>query len=114
MSLRDDDTLLRDMLEAGRAATASVVGADLSLLAFDRIRLLGLVKCIEIIGEAAGRLSRDFRERHSNIPWRDIIGMHNRLVHAYFEIDCEQVWITLTEDLPRLLDEIETILDKGK
>jgi len=69
-----------------------------------------LVKCLEIIGEAAGRLSADFRARHAGIPWGEIVGMRNRLIHAYFEIDYEQVWKTLTEDLPPLIEQLHAIL----
>lgn len=53
----------------------------------DRIRQLAVVKLVEIIGEAANRTSETFREMHSELPWRDIMGMRHRLVHGYFEID---------------------------
>ncbi|MEW5723373.1 MAG: HepT-like ribonuclease domain-containing protein [Thermodesulfobacteriota bacterium] len=98
------------MVEAGRSALAEIEGKGLTALSSDHVRTLGLVKCLEIVGEAAGRLSPEFRARYAGIPWSRIIGMRNRLVHAYFEIDYEQVWKTLTEDLPPLLDELETIL----
>jgi uncharacterized protein with HEPN domain len=110
MSRRDDKTLLQDMLEAARSAVGAIEAGEQAALASDHVRALGLVKCLEIVGEAAGRLSRDFRGRHSAIPWDQIIGMRNRLVHAYFEIDYEQVWKTLTEDLPQLIEQWERIL----
>jgi uncharacterized protein with HEPN domain len=110
MSRRDDPTLLRDMVSVARSAIAEVGGADLGALAADHVRALGLVKCLEIVGEAAGRLSPDFRARHSDIPWAPIIGMRNRLVHAYFDVDYEQVWKALTEDLPPLIERLEAIL----
>ena len=110
MSMRDDPTLLRDIVDTSRRAIADIQGRDLTALSSDHVRALGLVKCLEIVGEAAGRLSPGFRARHPSIPWPEIIGMRNRLIHAYFDIDYEQVWKTLTEDLPPLINEIETIL----
>ena len=112
MSRRDDLTLLRDIIETGRSAIAAIEGKSLAALGVDHVWTLGLVKCLEIVGEAAGRLSANFRARHAGIPWAEIIGMRNRLVHAYFEIDCEQVWKTLTEDLPPLMEELKALLAK--
>ena len=110
MSRRDDNTLLQDMIEAARSAVSAIEGSEPPALATDHVRALGLVKCLEIVGEAAGRLSADFRDRHAAIPWKQIIGMRNRLVHAYFEIDYEQVWKALTEDLPPLIEQWARIL----
>ena len=110
MSRRDDKTLLRDMIEAARSAISAIEGSEQAALAADHVRALGLVKCVEIVGEAAGRLSADLRTRHPEIPWHQINGMRNRLVHEYFDIDYEQVWKALTEDLPPLIEKWETIL----
>lgn len=110
MPRRDDRTLLRDILETGRSAVSEAEGMDSASLASDYVRALGLVKCLEIVGEAASRLSQDFRARHAAIPWGRIIAMRHRLVHGYFEIDYEQVWETLKGDLPPLLAELEAIL----
>lgn len=111
MSRRDDKTLLRDMIEAARSAVSAIEGSEkAAALAADHVRALGLVKCVEIVGEAAGRLSADLRARHPEIPWSQINGMRNRLVHEYFDIDYEQVWKALTEELPPLIEQWETIL----
>ena len=110
MSMRDEQVLLRDMLTASQRAVAEIQGRDVYELASDHVRTLGLVKCLEIIGEAANRLGSDFHSRHETIPWKQIIGMRNRLIHAYFDIDHEQIWKTLTEDLPPLIEAIAAIL----
>lgn len=110
MPKRDDGMLLRDMIAAGRLAMRETEGKDQSMLAEDYVRTLGMVKSLEILGEAAYRLSTGIRMRYVEIPWAAIIGMRHRLVHAYFEIDGEQIWKTLTEDLPPLLCQLETIL----
>jgi len=72
-----------------------------------------LLKCIEIIGEAAARVRGDTQGRYPNIPWMDIIGMRNRLVHVYFDIDLALLWTTLTDDLPKLVQELERVLEKS-
>ncbi len=110
MSRRDDTTLLRDMIEAAHSAVSAIKGSKQAALASDHVRALGLTKCLEIVGEAAGQLSADLRERYPAIPWDQMIGMRNRLVHAYFEIDYEQVWNALTEDLPPLIEQLQRIL----
>lgn len=65
--------------------------------------------CIEVIGEAASRLPLDFRTRHGNIPWRDIIAMRNILIHEYFDINIEMAWETVKTDIPVLLQLLENL-----
>ena len=76
----------------------------------DRMLLLAIVRNLEIIGEAASQVSREFRERQSGLPWADVIGMRNRLIHAYFDVDPDIVWDTATKDLPLLVDELAGLL----
>ena len=72
---------------------------------------LALVKDIEIIGEAARRISDECRAKYAQLPWIEMIGMRNRLVHAYFEIDLDIVWAVISVNLPLLLPELEQILN---
>ncbi len=67
---------------------------------------------ITVIGEAVKTLSSDLKTAQAHIPWRDIIGMRNKLVHEYFQTDSEVLWNTVTEDIPRLKSWIETLLSK--
>jgi uncharacterized protein with HEPN domain len=78
----------------------------------DALVQVWVVHHIEIIGEAAAGTSREFREKYSGVPWADIIGMRNVLVHQYFSVDLEQVWATLCNDLPKLKSQMEEILRK--
>jgi uncharacterized protein with HEPN domain len=79
-------------------------------LATDRILLLALIKEIEIIGEAASRVSPETRTMLPAIRWNDIVAMRNRLIHAYFDVDTSIVWATLTSNLPELIAPIEALL----
>ncbi|HJU56990.1 MAG TPA: HepT-like ribonuclease domain-containing protein [Pyrinomonadaceae bacterium] len=69
---------------------------------------------IEIIGEAASRVSPACQAKYAGIPWPEIIGMRNRLIHAYFDINLDIVWRTITEELPPLVAELEKALSSGE
>ena len=71
----------------------------------------GTIRQIEIIGEATKNLSKDLQKRYPQIPWSDIAGMRDRLIHHYFGINLEDVWHTVKVDIPALKDEILVILD---
>jgi uncharacterized protein with HEPN domain len=65
--------------------------------------MLAIIKSIEIIGEAASKVTDTFKTKNSNIPWNDIINMRNRLIHAYFDVNLDIVWQTVKTDLPDLI-----------
>ncbi|HEY4723641.1 MAG TPA: HepT-like ribonuclease domain-containing protein [Anaerolineales bacterium] len=109
--MQEDDLIrLRHMLDAAREATAFAKGRSRSDLDNDRMLLLSLTKDIEIIGEAASKLSQETHDTNSSIPWASIIAMRNRLIHAYFDIDPDRVWDTVKDDLPPLVAELEKII----
>jgi uncharacterized protein with HEPN domain len=108
--LKDDTIRLRHMLDAAIEAESFIKDKIRSDLSNDRKLELALVKCVEIIGEAANSISKEFKNNSSQIPWPEIIGMRNRLIHAYFEINLDILWKTLTDDLPPLIDEIKKII----
>jgi len=91
------------MLAAARDALTFVVGRKEGDLAGDRKLTLALLKCVEIIGEAAARLGPEARSKHIHVPWAHIIGMRNRLVHNYFDVDLSLLWTTVVDDLPELV-----------
>ena len=107
---RHDRIRLQHMLDAANEALEFVRGKRGSDLDTDRKLVLSLVKELEIIGEAAGKISAEIRIQYGSIPWQDISGMRNRLIHAYFDIDLDVVWATVTKDLPLLKTELEKIL----
>ena len=110
--LTADTIRLRHMLDAAQEALRGTEGRSRAALDENRVWPLGVVKCVEIIGEAAARVSDAMQHKYPQIPWAQIVGMRNRLVHAYFEIDLDQVWQAVTEDLPPLVAALEAILKK--
>ena len=104
-----DEVRLRHMLDAMRDAVGFATERQRDALDTDRMLTLSLVKCIEIIGEAAGRISNEVRSHHPQIPWRNITGMRHHLIHAYYDVNLDIVWQTVTEDLPPLITSLENI-----
>lgn len=109
MLLDNDFTRLRHLIEAAQEAIGYVEGIPFTTFEESRPLQHSVVRCIEIIGEASIRISKELRESNPQIPWVDIVGMRNRIVHAYYDIDIGIVWKTATEDLPALLPEVEAI-----
>lgn len=107
---REEEALLLDMLESARDAVAFAEGLEYPDFVEDRRSQLAILKAVEIIGEAASRVSMDTRNAHPAIPWREVTGMRNRLVHAYFGIDLRQVWDTVKDDIPLLINELEPLV----
>ena len=103
--------LLRHMLHSSREAHEFVRGKTRKELDVERQLQHSLIRCIEIIGEAASRIDPDFRKAHPDIPWGDIIAMRNRLIHAYFDVELDFVWTTSKDELPELIRQIEELLD---
>ncbi len=102
---------LQHMLDAAQEAIGFAEGRTRADLEQDRMLLRALVKDIEIVGEAASRLSRALQDRYAHVPWADIVGMRNRLIHAYFDVDLDRVWDTVQQDLPYILAEVRRILE---
>jgi len=98
------------MLEHAREAVALVAGKNRSDVYASRMLSLALVRLIEIVGEAANRVSRGRKKQLSQIPWPQIIGMRNRLIHGYDAVDLDIVWQTTTEELPSLIATLEKIV----
>lgn len=105
-----DEIRLKHMLDAAREAVHFAERRSRQDLDRDRLLALGLMKCLEIIGEAASKISDGSRETLPAMPWKSILGMRDRLVHAYFEIDLDVVWYTTTVSLPPLIPILERIL----
>ena len=111
MTRHDDRMRLLHMLEHAVEAvqmTREHIRADLDR---DRKLNLALVRLVEIIGEAAARVTPEVRDRHPDIPRLDIIGMRNRIVHGYDQVDFDILWDVMDLHLPSLVSELQRILD---
>ncbi len=101
------------MLDAANEAITFAAGRARTDLDVDRMLVHALVRCVEIIGEAASHVTVPYRALHPELPWTAIVGMRNRLVHAYFDVDLDRVWDTVQQDLPDLVRNLEPLVSKS-
>ena len=113
MSMRDDRVSLKDMLSHAVEAVELLGGASREELGRNRVLQLALTRLVEIVGEAAGRVSVKTRETRDGVPWPQIIGMRNWLAHGYDVIDLDLLWDTITSDLPPLIETLKKILKEA-
>jgi uncharacterized protein with HEPN domain len=109
MSKRDAAVLLEDIRDAMRKVSDYVEGMDLAAFIADEKTVDAVVRNISVIGEAANQLPEEFRNRHPEIPWLQMAGMRNRIVHDYAGVDLEIVWRVISGSLPKLAVEIAKI-----
>ncbi len=112
MSRRDDSVTLNDMHRHAHEAVELLGDAGSDELGQNRVMQLALTRLVEIIGEAANRVSPAMREANQQIPWAQIIGMRNRLIHGYDVIDFDLLWNTIKTDIPVLIVALEEALKK--
>ena len=110
MPKHEDSVPLQHMLDHAKEAVDMIAGKKRADLDGERMLELSLIRLIEIIGEAAARVSVEGRNRYPSIPWREVIGMRNRLVHGYDSVDLDVLWDTVELDLPPLITQLEKYL----
>lgn len=77
----------------------------------DKKTNFAITRCIEIMGEAAKHVPANVRQKYPDIPWKDIAGMRDKIIHLYFRVSLEKVWLVLKEDIPALKPLIQKVLD---
>ena len=110
----DDRVRILHIRDAAEAVAEFVQGRKRIDLDSDRMLLFAVVRAIEVIGEAAGRVSEETRNAQPGVPWNAIIGMRNRLIHGYFDIDKTVVWKTATAEIPTLLRNLKAMLAESE
>jgi uncharacterized protein with HEPN domain len=105
-----DDAYLLDMLLATRKVQQFTQGVTWNQFQDDEMLQNAVMRLIQIVGEAARKVSPEFKQAHPEIPWQGIIGMRNRLVHDYFRIEPSRVWEVIEKDLPALIPLIEPLI----
>jgi uncharacterized protein with HEPN domain len=110
--LQDDKIRFKHMFDAVLEVMEFTRNKSRSDLESDRKLKHALVRLLEIIGEAANGMSSDIVGKYPDIPWKEMIGMRNRLIHGYFDVDLDIVWQTVTEDIPPLKTLLEDLVDK--
>ena len=109
----EDRIRLLHMVEASEAAMRFIAGRQRGDLQTDQMLLFAVIRAIEGVGEAANKISDEVRAANLNIPWKAIVGMRNRLIHAYFDVDPDMVWETLQIEIPAVLIDLKAVLDQA-
>jgi uncharacterized protein with HEPN domain len=110
MSRRDSDLLLEDIETAVERIERYVAGLTKASFLADDKTVDAVVRNLEIVGEATRRLDEDFRRRNPVLPWAQIAGLRNRIVHDYFGLDLEIIWQVISHDVPKLRAEVKKLL----
>ena len=109
MPKRDPDLLVEDILAAIRKIDRFTAGMDQDLFRQDEKTVDAVVRNLEVVGEAAKQLPESFTARYPSVPWRQIAGLRNRIVHDYFGLDLEIIWQVIRHDLPQLKVQLEDL-----
>lgn len=105
-----DAALLLDMLLAARDARTFVAGMDEAGFQASRLHQNAVIRSLEVIGEAAGKVSAETQAAHPGIPWREITGMRHRLIHGYAEVRIDLVWTVVQAHLDTLIGTLEPLI----
>jgi uncharacterized protein with HEPN domain len=111
--MQRDSAALLDIVVFGQRAVRYLAGMDAARFAQDDLVQDAVVRCLGVVGEAAGCITPETRAAHPEVAWAAIVGMRNRLVHDYGAPDVIEVFKTVSDDLPRLLARIEPLLPAG-
>jgi uncharacterized protein with HEPN domain len=109
--MKDDSVYLRHILDAIEQIESYLDG--ISVDQFQKTKLIqdGVLRQLEIMGEASRNLSDDIRQDHPEVPWRQIVGLRNRVIHAYFSVNTEIIWEITQDDLPSIKENVTSILE---
>lgn len=113
MSRHDPAASLHDMLQYALKAVRFCENKSQGDLERDEVLQLAVARAVELVGEAASRVPQDVRTHHPTIPWQDIVGTRNRLIHGYDRIDVRIVWDTIQDDLPPLIETLRSSLGEN-
>lgn len=108
--MRNIALYVKDILQYMREAEEFIVGLQYGEFAVDKKTFNAVVRAIEVIGEAAKNIPDSIRSKYPAVPWKEMAGMRDKVIHSYFGVDLEAVWLVVKERIPSLKPLIEEIL----
>ena len=112
-SERDYQDYLRDIQDSIGKVARFIEGMTFEQFAADEKTAYAVIRALEIIGEATKQIPDSIREKYRQVPWREMAGIRDKLIHSYFGVNLEVVWKTATEDLPTLEPHIRVLLTES-
>jgi len=109
--MQRDEVRLHHMLDAAKEAVSFLAYRTRDELDSDNMLALATVRLLEVIGEAANAVTEETQQKNPQIPWRQIFGTRNRLIHGYYQVDLDIVWQIVKQDLPPLIANLEELLN---
>lgn len=101
----------QDILEVSEKACSFIIGISFAQFKTDDKTLFACIRALEIIGEAANKIPKEVQNKYPDIPWKEVVGMRNKLIHDYMGVNKEVVWKTIQEDLPELEKQIKKVIE---
>ena len=114
MSPREWLFRLEDIVESSALIAEYVQGMSSASWVKDRKTIDAVVRNLQIIGEASNHVPQDVQSRYSDVPWAQLRGMRNILIHEYFGVDTDILWRAVTEDVPNLKNQVQRIIDESQ
>jgi len=109
---RNVEIYIKDIIEYMERAENHIRNFQLDQFLKDDKTCDAVIRCIEVIGEAAKNIPEEIRISYPSISWRDLAGMRDKIIHSYFTVDFETVWLVVKEDIPRLKPMVKKVLEK--
>ena len=111
---RNVQLFIQDILDYIERINEYVEGYDQKHFVTDKKTCDSVLRCLEVIGEAAKNIPDDIRVQYPSVPWREMAGMRDKVIHGYFVVDFEMVWLVIMEDLPLIKPTIKNMLEEMK
>ncbi len=112
MKKRDYTDYIQDIIEAINEIENFIQGIDFNGFAKDKKTINAVVRSLEVIGEATKKIPKNVRDKHIGIPWKNMAGMRDKLIHEYFGVDVEMVWKVAKDEIPPLKPLIQRIVNE--
>lgn len=112
LKIREVKDCIQDIYDAMEAAEEFISGWTFEEFTEDRKTQFAVVRALEIIGEATKNVPFEMRDKYPSVPWKDLAGIRDKLIHAYFGVNLEVVWLSVKEGIPESKPDIKSILDE--